>query len=276
MRAEPTSYPELNALLAELVARLGAILKEDLLGGYLTGSFALGAGDPTSDCDFIVVTENQVTTAQEHELRSLHREIPRRVGYWPHNLEGSYAPRKDLVTLETLGERWLYVNRGLPDMEWSTHCNTEDVRWTLRERGVTLAGPPPRELVAEVPPDVLRGRMRSLIETFVPDLLTWAPIDNAWTQRYAVATLCRALYTLETGKVASKPASLEWGAQALDPGWHGLIRQALEDRVLGWHPEERPRRGSMKATMAFAEYAKKQAGLAKRTESGGFGTHARS
>jgi hypothetical protein len=97
-----------------------------------------------------------------------------------------------------------------------------------------------------------------------------------WTQRYAVATLCRMLHTLEAGKVASKPASLEWGARALDPGWHGLIRQALEDRVLAWHPDERPRRGSMKATMAFAEYAKERAGLAKRTEEGGFGTHARS
>jgi hypothetical protein len=103
MGSEPTSYPELNALLAELVARMEAILEQDLVGAYLTGSFALGAGDLTSDCDFIVVTENQVKKAQEHELRSLHPEIPRRVGYWPHNLEGSYAPRKDLLTLEALG-----------------------------------------------------------------------------------------------------------------------------------------------------------------------------
>jgi hypothetical protein len=31
--------------------------------------------------------------------------------------------------------------------------------------------------------------------------------------------------------------------------------------VLEWHPDERPRRGSMKATMAFAEYAKERAGM---------------
>ena len=57
-------------------------------------------------------------------------------------------------------------------MEWSTHCNTEDVRWTLRERGITLAGPEPRPLVAEVPADVLRSRMPALIDSFLPDLLS--------------------------------------------------------------------------------------------------------
>lgn len=50
--------------------------------------------------------------------------------------------------------------------------------------------------------------MRPLIENFLPDLFTWTSFEIAWTQRYAVATLCRMLYTL--GEAASKQASLEW------------------------------------------------------------------
>ncbi len=144
-------------------------------------------------------------------------------------------------------------------MQWSTHCNREDVRWTLRECGVTLAGPDPRTFVGEVSADALRSSTRLLIPTFLPDLFSWITFDVAWAQRYAVTTLCRMLYTLETGEVASKKASLEWAKTALDPVWHDLIQQTLDDRALGWDPEDRPRTGSVEATLAFADYAKEAA-----------------
>ena len=250
----PTVFPELNELLAELVARVDSILGENLVGAYLVGGFALGGGDLQSDCDFVVVTEKRVTAEQVRELRELHDEIPTRPGHWPHDLEGSYAPRADLETLAALDRQWLYVNRGRREMQWSTHCNTEDVRWTLREHGITLVGPEPRQLVAEVPADVLRSKMRRLIEGFLPDLLSWTSFDVAWAQRYAVTTLCRMLYTLETGKVTSKQASLEWSKSALAENWQGLIQQAIDDRPLPWN--DPPRRGSVEATIAFSEYAK--------------------
>jgi protein-tyrosine-phosphatase len=254
-----TSFPDLDELLAEVVARVQAILGDDFVGAYLTGSFALGAGDIHSDCDFLVVTERRVTAAQERELRALHDEIPTRPGHWPHDLEGSYAPRGDLAAFDALGEEWPYVDRGHRELQWSTHCNVEDVRWTLRERGITLAGPPPRELVAEVPPDALRERARGLIDSFLPDLAQWIALDTAWAQRYAVAGLCRLLYTAETGKVASKPGALRWGKRTLPVEWHGLIQQVLDDRALGWRPDEEPRPGSVEATLALAEYAKRRA-----------------
>jgi predicted nucleotidyltransferase len=262
--AAPTDFPELNELLEQLVARVEAILGDDFVGAYLTGSFALGAGDLTSDCDFLVVTEDGVTAKQERELRELHDEIPTRSGYWAHNLEGSYAPRAELETLAALGKDWLYVDRGWREMHWSTHCNTEDVRWTLRERGITLAGPDPRELVAEVPVDALRSRMPAQIESFLPDLLSWTSFDIAWSQRYAVTTLCRMLYTLDTGAVTSKPASLEWAKQALSSPWHDLIQQVLDDRAIGWDPGDPPRPGSVEATIAFADYAKERAAASRR------------
>ena len=255
--ASPTIFPELNELLAELVARVGAILGGNFVGAYLTGSFALGAGDLHSDCDFLVVTDHQVTPEQERALREFHDEIPTRSKHWAHHLEGSYAPRSDLGTLAALGKDWLYIDHGWREMQWSTHCNQEEARWTLRERGITLAGPDPRELVAEVPADVLRSRMPPLIERFLPNLLSWTSFDIAWAQRYAVTTLCRTLYTLAGGAVASKRASLEWAKDALDSAWRDLIQQVIDDRPLRWNDPPRP--GSVEATIAFSEYAKQRA-----------------
>jgi len=253
----PTAFPELNELLGELLARVQAILGDNFVGAYLTGSFALGAGDLQSDCDFLVVTDQRVTAAQERALRELHDEIPTRPGHWPHDLEGSYAPRGDLETLAALDKEWLYVNRGWREMQWSTHCNAVDVRWTLRERGLTLVGPDPRALVGQVPADALRSRARQLIGNFLPELLSWTTFDIAWSQRYAVASLCRLLYTLDTGEVASKPAALEWAKHELGAGWHDLIQQVIDDRPLAW--DDPPRTGSVDATMKFADYAKERA-----------------
>jgi len=253
----PTMFPELNELLGELVARVQSILSDNFAGAYLTGSFALGAGDLHSDCDFLVVTEDRVTAEQERALRELHDEFPTRSGHWTHNLEGSYAARPDLETLAALTQQWLYIDRGWREMQWSTHCNTEDERWVLRERGITLAGPDPREFVRAVPADALRSKMPRLIESFLPDLFSWTSFDIAWSQRYAVTTLCRMLYTLDTGEVASKQASLEWAKHALIPAWHELIQQVLDDRAIAW--DDPPRTGSVEATIAFAEYARQHA-----------------
>lgn len=65
------------------------------------------------------------------------------------------------------------------------------------------------------------------------------------------------LYTLDSGEVASKPASLEWAKHTLNPAWHNLIQQVLDDRATAW--DDPPRTGSVEATFAFAEYARQRA-----------------
>jgi hypothetical protein len=57
-------------------------------------------------------------------------------------------------------------------------ANTEVVRWTLRECGVTLAGPAPQSLVDLAPAEALRDRMRRDVVT-----LLWAAgsLDPQWS-----------------------------------------------------------------------------------------------
>jgi hypothetical protein len=256
-RDEPTDFPELNGLLQDLVEGVARILGGDLVGVYLVGSFALGDADIHSDCDFLVVVRTSLTSKQEAGLRKLHKEIFSRPGYWTRHLEGSYAPEEELRTLGGLGEAWLFIDNAHAEMEWSTHCNSLEHRWTLRDCGVILAGPDPEELVDEVDPETVRERMRELVQSFLPDLEAWIRLDSiAWAQRYAVATLCRALYSIETGEIASKRAALVWAKDHLDPSWSELIRHALDGRSLGWDPDDLPSTERVRQTLAFAEHAK--------------------
>ncbi len=259
--AQPTKFPELNDLLAELTERAAAILGGNFVGAYLQGSFALGDADFYSDCDFLIPVHGPLSAAQEAGLRAMHDEIPTRQGHWTHHLEGSYPFKDELKTLGALGNEWLYIDHGWREMQWSTHCNNEVARWTLRDQGVILAGPDPKTLVDDVSAQDLRARMQSTASEFLSDFSTWMSLDIAWGQRYAVTTYCRILATLDTGTVVSKRRALLWGQQNLDPTWHGLLQQTLEDRPRGFDADERARRGSAEQTRTFAAYAE---GMAAR------------
>ncbi len=249
-----TPFRELNELLARFVARVSSILGVDLVGVYLTGSFALGGGDAASDCDFLTVTAGSLGGEEQRALRRLHEEIPGWPGYWAHNLEGSYAPHADLKTLGTLGQSWLYVNRGGREMEWSPHCNTADVRWVLVNRPLVLVGADPRSFVCDIPAAILQATMRPQIESFLTDLGTWASFDVSWTQRYAVEASSRMLYTFEHGEVICKQAALEWAARVLPREWRDLLEQVQADRLVTWNDPPRP--GSVERAVAFAEYVR--------------------
>jgi hypothetical protein len=223
------------------------------------GSFAVGGGDSASDCDFLVVTTGRVGGEHEQALRQLHEEIPSWPGYWAYNLEGSYAPKADLQTLTTVGRPWLYVDRGAKKMEWSAHCNTEDVRWVLRERPVVFEGADTHEFAGAVPTIALQAKMQSQVENFLADLLTWASFDVSWTQRYAVEAISRMLYTFERGEVISKREALDWGTEAMPAEWRDLIDQVRQDRLVPWRDPPRP--GSVERTLAFIDYVQERARL---------------
>jgi hypothetical protein len=97
--------------------------------------------------------------------------------------------------------------------------------------------------------------MRANIPTFLADLRGWISLEIAWAQRYAVTTLCRMLYTLDTAAVVPKQQALRWAIARPDPIWTDLLEQVLVDRELGFDPDAQPRPGSIEKTIAFAEYA---------------------
>ncbi len=251
-----TPYADLDGLLDELLGHWRRILGDDLAGAWVQGSFALGAGDLESDCDWIVATHGSLKDDQVAALREVHDEIPTRDGHWPHDIEGSYAPIGELASVEHLGREWLFNDHGHRTLVWDDHCNRGFTRWILREHGITLTGPEPRSFMPPVPPDLLRQEAAAAIPTLVDDLADWVDIDAiAWGQRYLVVTACRMLFTLVTAEVASKAGALEWAQRTLDPRWRPLLAQVRDERVRGWEPDRPPDPAEADASRAFAEYA---------------------
>jgi hypothetical protein len=173
-----TGFPELDRVLDRFVEGASAVLGPDLVGAYLVGSFALGDADEHSDVDVLVPVARPRTAAQEAGLRALHADLPAAEGHWNRELEGSYPPVDELRTLEGLGRRWPYVDRGATVVTESTHCNTLELRWTLRHRGVALAGPPPAAVVDDLPAGALREDVRRQIPRLLGAMRPWLDIER--------------------------------------------------------------------------------------------------
>jgi hypothetical protein len=65
-----------------------------------------------------------------------------------------------------------------------------------------------------------------------------------------VLTLCRLLYTLETGSVASKPAATRWVERTLPSRWSGLVGRA----TTGQHASDDELEDEVNTTLALLEY----------------------
>lgn len=258
---QPTLYPELNDVLRELVEGAQTNLSENFCGAYLQGSFALGDADVHSDVDFLIVTDEEVSSTHLAALQTMHERLYALEASWAQHLEGSYFPKGRLRRVDPARGPLLFLDNGASGLVWDNHCNTAVVRWTLRERGLVLAGPDPNLLIdpvsgAELQAEALVG---------VAEYAAWAPEPtnagpmSRWKQPYLVLTFCRLLHTLHSGKVVSKREAGEWAIGALDPEWSPLIQSALDDRPDPWLRVHRPADpAAIERTLAFAAYAQGQ------------------
>ena len=263
-----TPFADLNAVLGDFVESTQQILGDDFVGAYLQGSFALESADEESDVDFIVATAREVSDAQRNALQAMHQRLYALATPWAQHLEGSYVPRDVLRRVDPTRRPLLYLDNGATELELDNHCNTAVARWLLREHGVVLGGPDPRELVEVVTSDRLRDEARQTLAEYA----AWAfeseerfelacggaPAMSRWKQPYLVLTLCRILNTIADGHVAPKWRAGEWAVTALDSEWAPLIRQALDDRADPWGRVHKPAdRAGIDRTLAFAAYAER-------------------
>ncbi|MEJ7812766.1 MAG: GNAT family N-acetyltransferase [Gemmatimonadaceae bacterium] len=250
----PTPHTDVNALLAELVAGACGTLGARLTGAYLVGSLAGGDFDTDSDIDVIIVTRDELPSSQIAALGEMHARLATGDGWWPTQLEVSYIPEGALRRYDPARALHPHIGRGRGehlgmmhhDIDWMTQ------RRTLRERGITLAGPDPRTLVDPVSPDDLRRAMPEIIRLWGDPLLSDdAPLARRGGQSYMVLSMCRALYTLGHGEVVSKRVAATWAEAALSARWVPLIRRAWDGRR---DPDARASREEVDETLALVRY----------------------
>lgn len=256
-------YEELPQVLREFAAGLRVELAENLVGAYLVGSLAVGDFDLDSDVDFLVVTRKELTDATARALQAMHVRIHGMGCYPAAHLEGSYFPQGMLNRAEAVGTEPLwYLDNGSTTLERSTHCNQWHTRWVLRERGVVLTGPDPREIVAPVAAPAMQreatAALRLTLDGFMAAISSPLSFWNSrFGQAFAVLNSCRVLYTQRTGVVQSKRAGATWAKQTLDRAWTGLIDQAWAEREGVRHCIKIRQRADARAlqeTLAFLQY----------------------
>ena len=230
----PTPNPEINVLLQELLSGARGVLGGQFVGMYLDGSLAAGGFDEDSDIDFVVVTETVIADGGASgdtycRLQALHERLATGGSYWATNLEGSYVSARALRRHDPACVLHPNIERGVGarlkmarhDESWNVH------RWVLRGKGITLAGPDPQTLIDPVSADDLRRGAMVTLRGWASGLLESPDqIDSLGYQTYTVLTICRVLYTLHLGAIASKPVAAAWAQEALGEPFASLIGRA--------------------------------------------------
>ena len=242
MVTPPTLYPEVNIVLHELLPGVQSILGDYFIGMYLYGSLATGDFDHESDVDYVVVTDDVLTDELVSALQDMHTRIATLDSWCATQLEGSYVPQGALRRYDPVRALHLHIDRGrgeqLQKMKLESALLSRAwwggwviLRDMLREKGITLAGPAPRTLIAPVSPEELRQAALAILQGWAAPILDApAEIDSRGYQSYTFLTLCRILYTLQHGAVASKPVAARWARETLDQRWVPLIERAWVGR----------------------------------------------
>jgi hypothetical protein len=227
----PTPYPELNAVLQELVESMQTVLSSNFVAACLQGSFAVGDFDEHSDVDFIVAIEQELSDEHVQALNAMHDRIYNLDCAWAQHLEGSYFPGDVLKDASQSGSPVWYLDHGSRSLERSNHCNTVLVRWVVREYGVALTGLNPKSLVNAIPVATLRREIAEVISGWGWELLTDPePYNNRFYQAFIVLNYCRMLHDLCNGFPGSKRSGAEWAKTTLDPSWADLIDRSWDGR----------------------------------------------
>ena len=225
-----TGHPDVDAVLAQLLADVRGALGPQLVGVYLDGSLATrDFAEASSDIDVLVVTEDVLSDEAVAALATMHVRIATGTSRWARELEVSYIPRRALRRFDPDDNCHPCIERGSGRLTVETHDRDWVIhRHVVREHGVALAGPDPRTLIDPVGAGDLRDAVVSLLHGW------WRPattcrrrLDHPFYRSYAVLTMCRMRYTLQHGVVVSKPLAARWAQAALDATWTPLIQAAL-------------------------------------------------
>jgi hypothetical protein len=255
-RGWPTPWPAVNELVGRLRDGVTSVLRERLVGLYLSGSLAAGDFDPSSsDVDFVAAVTEELPPDLVAAVGGVHAGLAASGLPFTDHLEGSYIPLRALRRYDpddahhpTIGADWPYGVHGHgPDGVFN--------RAILREHGVVVLGPDPATLVDPVGPEELRAAARALLREF------WAAQDERSTwlyprdyQAFAVLSMCRALYTIEHGRLVSKPVAAAWARERLGPPWAALV-----DRALAWRSDHRPDEAALPEALAFIRFTVERA-----------------
>jgi predicted nucleotidyltransferase len=231
---QPTTYPHVNEVLADLLARMQRVLDRKLVGLYLYGSLVTGDfDDQNSDIDLLAAIASDLTDSEFDALNAMHGDIVTKYPRWLDKLEIAYLTLHALKTFRTETSKIGIISPGEP-FHFRDAGSDWLVNWyVVRQQGLTLFGPAPSDIIDPISKD-------EFIQTVKSHMVGWREwIDEMRSrpsQAYAILTMCRALYTFRNAEQVSKPEAARWAAREL-PEWAPLIENALAWRQ-AWRDQD--------------------------------------
>jgi predicted nucleotidyltransferase len=197
--------------LDKLVRSLGAELGDNLIGAFLHGSLALGCHNPAlSDVDILVVIRRSLTREQRKTIEPLLAQIPRLEMHFL--AEPGLVPWRHPAPYDAYyGSEGRLIGPG-EDRDLAAHLTV------AREAGVALLGPPPAEVLPQIP-------WEHYEDALLRDL-DWCR-DHA-TELYGVLSPARIWATLDTVELHSKESGAAWALERAPAEFQPLLERALE------------------------------------------------
>lgn len=218
---------EINDLLSKLLLQIQSILKSKFVGMYIGGSLANNSfNDETSDIDCYIITNSKLAKNEISKIAEMHNDFYKSKIAYANKIEASYLPQSDILNFDPKNTR-PYFNEG---KFYLAHygSNFEIELSMLREKGITLSGPSIKNLIKEISAQDLKLAIhKNLAEYWHPTLNDLPRYERSDYQVFAILTMCRTLYSLETGNIASKMEAAQWAIDRLEPKWKELVVCAI-------------------------------------------------
>ena len=228
----PTPHAEVNTVLAYFLPRIQSLFGNHFIGMYLVGSLALGDFDPyRSDIDFVVVTDTDIGEDLFGSLQDIHTQFAASNSSWADKIEAIYIPYPALRDTASNASHYPQMEKGTRLFRAPLESGWVFHRITIRDHGAVVAGPEPRMLVDTINPQAVHSAAKEITGLWLEQAKndpTWLPwLRQRDAQAFVILTLCRLLYSLATGSVASKPRAAQWAQKAFEGPWATLIERTL-------------------------------------------------
>jgi streptomycin 3"-adenylyltransferase len=230
---------EVPPLAHEVAAIAREVLGDAVVGIYLHGSAVLGGLRPTSDLDVLAVVDRPTSEPQRREIvdrllqisGSRARRGPARPVEFNILLASAVRPWVHPPDVELLYGEWErdqyeagYVPAPRP------HADFAPIVVITREHGVSLGGPPPRDVFDPIPDAAVRRAIVGGLPSLDGDL----PTDT----RNVLLTLARGWFTIATGRITTKDEAAGWVLERLPPEHRPPLAAARTMYLEGWDRDD--------------------------------------
>lgn len=238
---------EVKDLLQEILKKLQSSLLGRLIGLYVGGSIANNSfNSNTSDIDCYIITTEPLSESSISQIEAIHHELYLSHIPFAKKIEASYIAQNDLWNFNPQNKR-PYFNEG--KLYLAPYGNNFIIELSLlRAKGIVISGPAIKDLIKAISHEELQLAIKKNLDEYWQVMLTdLVKLNRSDYQVFAVFTMCRTLYSLETGSITSKEKAAQWVINKHNTAWSDLIAKAI-----AWEPGLVLNK--LKETQQFIEY----------------------